>query len=393
MKCPSCQFECSELRQNCPKCDSKLHQQKSTISYLGLLDPGEDISKILDQIIEDTYLASSTLKQRKTGELGDAPATPSTNTATEIGPAAMATSEIITSSRLELPPTIALSSVPNSAELNQEDLAKESNPGIALVFSDALRDILSSSKTIDFEVGFEQLVNSQANQETILLFDIAFEWIADPLTEKTSHEKILASDEREIEASGLVHELKKVEERINAPVLTLKHAAHARAAHPTNTENQEAANRTFDEASLAPRLTGFLVDCLAILTISAFILLVPLWLSDPSFWPRLLDADAKIVIDLPPVIAAFLALVVFCSAIYPALLFSLFGTTLGTWVTKLRLGTLSGRRAKQSHILLRCLSFPLSLALLGFLPLLFGKRALHDYMSGTTFFRYYSGPH
>lgn len=361
---------------------------------LQLLESDENISQILDQIIQDTYVSVETQRTQKMPVpdiitftekiespqiIEESVAETVLETASTTGLQEIQVSEPKAPIAIVFKPAIEVDppSLPPSLKLRGTGkLRGTSLTGLTPIFDSAWRD-LTDVEQDDFEISFEQLESVDSREDLTVLFDLAQESLESPERAQVYVEP--ASEKREVRADKAERVLKSLEVNLNAAQLSLKSDAHRPHTHSVE---RLASLKEVVKASRTERLRCAVIDVLMTALLSVGFVALNVWLWDSELSARLIERTLD-TIDLV-LLAAFLL----CSfmahlVIYPLLCFLILQDTLGTKILRLRLTTTTGRNPQLSNLVVRSLSCPLSNLCFGYLPLLFGSQPLHDILART----------
>lgn len=224
----------------------------------------------------------------------------------------------------------------------------------------------------------QEYLRSDTRDESVeTLFNLAYEVVAHPELESKLVEEFTTSEKRHVESKTLATQLAQVERRISLPVFGLRSLKERRAAE------REEAVRELEPATIGDRLSAFAIDVLCTILAGFAIVVVLAAIVDPKFFERIeniLDASTADLLTFGSLVLAATALL---SILYPLFCLLIANRTFGQKLCKIRVVTELGRTARVSHVMVRSLSFPLSLLLFGYAPLLRGRRPLHDLLART----------
>lgn len=252
--------------------------------------------------------------------------------------------------------------------------ADDENSGF---FASAFLDTLQAEENL--ELSAEQFAPSLPKEEISAYFDLAMEAINNPEVEKRYVKDFKISEKRQVDASDLASQLSKLEKRMSTQHISLKGAgAHGHAAV---TESAELPPP--ESAPCSRRLLAFCIDCLVILAISTIGAVSIFAFSTPFFIEMLVGEVAFDAFDYVSLISWLSALFVTFSFLYPLFSVAYYGNTEGMRISRLSVVSNEGRKGKLVNVFLRSASLPLSNLCFGFLPALWGNRALHDRLART----------
>ena len=213
-----------------------------------------------------------------------------------------------------------------------------------------------------------------------MLFSVAADEMAGRYDPSTVRE-IFKSEDRTLESELIASRLAQVEQQIDsisAPA-SLKQARR-RESLSSGTTAPKASDQA-EAATLAMRLAAGAVD----LGIVIFISVCLATISQRGGLTRVL---AELSIDgltgrHYPFIGLALSIAPLVSIVYFAVCFLLLGASMAGQIFSFTLMTANGRPPRLRHIVVRAASIPLSVAIGGYIPLLFGKPALPDRLAKT----------
>jgi uncharacterized RDD family membrane protein YckC len=230
-----------------------------------------------------------------------------------------------------------------------------------------------------FEMLSEQLHTESNPQRVELFFSLAMESFETPGVEKQYETEIRSSESKKLDSSSLEAQLKKVERSVETPILGLKgrRPLSIKEQPSTDTEEDITTRLPIPPAPTTLRIAAGTVDALVIILIS-------------------LGATAFIFGDLPegvstivspamiPLYATAFEILLASTIMYPLLALLIFGNTAGCSVLGLSVVSPDGTPIRLTSLIVRSISLPLSTAIFGFLPLIWGARPLHDLVSAST---------
>lgn len=264
------------------------------------------------------------------------------------------------------------------------------------LFDDCRSEIESSQGDLCFELGSEHFIAPRDSEEIKVLFNLARISIENP-AQVTKGDSILTSDLRKITAHELEQVLIATEKAIEIPVISLNEVKLDNAKKISRmllnkqvgdgSELYKAHAKKVILASTARRFAGFSVDfiiCL-VLALGGSYLLIDTYFAELSTTANHLP---KFQLETAlPLISLGVAALSLTLILYPLLSMLLFKATLGSAVCRIKLNNMGYKKMSSAQILVRCLTFPLTLLSLSFMGLIFKNEALHDHLSGTHFVR------
>lgn len=241
------------------------------------------------------------------------------------------------------------------------------------------------------EVNLEgtQVLSPRDRERVLLLFSLAHESF-DLLAEKPEYvNEVSTSEGREIENTTLVEQLVKIERHIDdtanaglrsrgAGILRLDSPDAMSEAYFTVTEVTPAEN-----AGVARRLAAFLVDFAVVVLVALFIVLsFESHDSMEKLWSLVTTGEISLTKEVITLLGVVIALLPF-SVVLAGILYSLLRTTPGTWILGLQLTTPSGQPPAPIHLFVRTMFLPVTLVCFGWVPVIWGRAALHDFVART----------
>ncbi len=413
MKCPQCPATFSELRDLCPQCLTDLRTFKREAG-LPISAPEASYAELLSKNLKKRPSAPAPSNQHASGgvqeivqrvrfvigprpglatplktsnrpgtsssaqKTGDRPSAPQTS-APE--PAAVPMPPIHSAAVSTTTPP-ASQQAPECSPKSSPQQRQQAEPPLDLrQASDAqlFEAACTSLGTSFFELGAEQILRPHNRDEVLILFDLGDEALTDPEAARRYQTEITRSASRKIEATGLTARLKQIERMVEAPRLMLRQM-HGRQ-HPDESPSA-AVTESVIEVTSAPLATRICAAALQFLGLSAAAaLLCTLYAHLSSAYSISWDFSTR------DAIASTFAL----SAAFFVVLLPLLGGVLGCFglpplalrINKLALVCENGRPAKPRNFIVRAFSAPLALLCLGWLPLLWGRQALHDRLART----------
>ena len=384
MRCPRCQFISSDSNANCPKCQADLRAAKAAA--------GLPVGSSPLQPEQKTPPASAATRTPPSQKNAAAPKRPPAPREVPLPPkktppvAAEQSDNAVASAPMVPSAPVAPAPRLKGAEELRGSIFKIHQPGatwddVEATFDEAYTECLQFQEQAAVELTPEYLRAGKRDSAIEALFDLAFDVVAHPERETQLVEKFTTSDQRHVESKSLATELAQIENKISLPVFGLR-GLRERAALARQAESAEPIKELLP-ATIVQRFGAFLVDSGCCLLFGAIVVGALSALVDPAFFKQLKNfpelSDATLISTVTLVLATATLLFI----LYPMLSLLSFNRTLGQHLCGIKLTTELGRRLKLPHILVRCLLFPLSAALFGYLSLLVGKRSLHDALART----------
>ena len=428
MKCPGCQIIVSDLRDVCPRChiDLRSHKQllnlpitNPTAEYDELLarltnkNSGQPaVGSTLGSVVRSFFGPSSRAEEHKyaappshaqiapTSDPAPAPENLIVPQQEQIDPI-----EVDFDLPADLPvqlPSPKFETVERQLTEGFEALERElqlpprEEPAPAAVagpdhvqvnglFEMAQREMCQLGLDQSAEFQLEQLAQLANREDIKLLFDMSRDAIINPESEKMYTDEVRISETKHVEAAALSRQLAKVEKLVSAPVMSLRAMRAKSAAKAAAREQAEIAK--LEAAKLDVRIRAFLSDVMIVLCAAfGFSFVYALWV-DTTLLDKLVGTARLNWSDLIVPGAAFLQALIVLATLYPLLSYMLLNATLGEKSCNILLLRADGRPLTAMNWLVRIFVFPLSILCLGFVPLLFGGKSLHDRLAKTALFR------
>ena len=139
--------------------------------------------------------------------------------------------------------------------------------------------------------------------------------------------------------------------------------------------------------TLSQRLSGMAIDAIITLQVSALLTAAYVAALEPAFRAQILVPQHWDLADDLLFGGIFKASLIVAFVLYPILSFFILNRTVGQMLTGQKVVRYGQFTCNREDIILRSLNLPLSILLLGFIPIFFGKRSLHDFAAGTAITR------
>ena len=349
MKCPECEFVCSELRDICPRCAADMRPFKKAAG-LAITNPKASAAE----------LRSKTSPRAQSSERPAAARAPDPLPAAE--PLPQKNPPVQSSARAAAPITA----------VHGEEVGR--------LFSEARGEMEASCSSIEFNP--EQFTDFKQSEEINLLFDLAKEAVLDPEAERRYASDIARSESRHVAAEALSKQLAQVERFISKPLLSLKgmyKSPQERAA----AEQAKGPAPIVQPPHIVQRVVGTMIDLLLIAVLSTIISLLSAAPRYSEISDVVLGNITPDIFDLLTMASIFLCSYLILLVVYPLFALKLFHNTIGGYAAGYELLTLGGSQPRTAHLMVHCLLFPLSLVFFGYLPPLWKKPALHDFLANT----------
>ncbi|MBX7143573.1 MAG: RDD family protein [Oligoflexia bacterium] len=377
MRCPNCNFVGPDHRDVCSKCYLDLREHKKAVGVA----------------ISNSWATHEELLR----ELGIAPATSVSPEAPKLqAPEPERTSELPqpVSSRNEVAktekeaisqgatpvhPIAGLKFGPRPKQIVRPEIEKEA---ARLLFEAAEVELRQNVDNTEFELTSDQDLIAPQREGIRAMFALARDVFDDPTLEQEIARAKVSSADRKVEADSLSGMLKQIESTITTPVVNLRSAMRDARLRADEAEREEPF-RELERANAIERLSAFCID-LAAVAVASYILAAVLIsnIEGSAFslaMPETLSGGEPTL---------FWSLTAACTCLlslfYPLVSLTFYRSTLGLHLLSLRVVNERFRRIRNSHALVRSLSFPLAIISgIGVIGVLFGKRALHDWSSRT----------
>ncbi len=409
MDCPNCAAHFSDLRDICPKCYLDLRPHKL---HLGLTAtyPGASYEELLKKL-GVTRPAPSSYTEEATH--------PAASQSAMLGELAAsipnfegvyAIFDTENSKRVERVPTDRLDYPFNTSNLteSQPDLhsapptdspifVADSTPitpltrpsegnghnpsALSHLFLEAWNEITLNQNDVTTELHFEQLREVKNTEQTKLLFDMSYEAIIDPDSEKGYAADIQKSESRHVKAEALEQQLHGIERMINAPLLTLK-ALKARSEADRLKEITESPVSVVPATRRQIFWAGIL-DLFFYCFGAAFIAATYLTFTDSDLWFDLWNAEQINLLRVIAPVTLWVTLTIIALWTMPLISLLAWGKSLGQSSMGVQLLNKNGKKLRLSNIVVRSFCYPLFLACFGYLPVLWKKASLHDALAKT----------
>lgn len=283
------------------------------------------------------------------------------------------------------PITASLSTSIEKASTKSTHVAPLIPANLSALFQEAFDTISTAGgSAADLEIGSDLFTKFENRDAVVILFDLAEESIIDPEAELRYDKAVpIAAADRIIESELVTKQLEEAEKALSQTVLALRGRKLKSRTASTEKQADSAGSFSFadlERPTLFQRLSAFGADLIAILLFSVVTVLSYIWLAEPALLAGLNSKDIFIRTEVITLIAG-------CSVLYLIalpLLSSLFiGRTLGMLVFNQYLISTNGELPKFKRAFVRYATFPFSIALAGFLPILGGANPMHDHLAGT----------
>lgn len=232
----------------------------------------------------------------------------------------------------------------------------------------------------------EQFVQTKGREDIAVLFALSRDALLDPQAESRYQNTVVTSVARELDTASLKEQLKVVEANVNRPMVSLKGtgAPQARTSSPNARIGAEAASSdALESPSAILRTAAWLVDSFVLAVIGGIFALMLLLATNPDAVFNLSENSNLSLVQIVQ-LAGFGGVAWLLGGIlYELIALGMFGTTPGLSVTGQEIYARNGRVVSRLQALIRATSRPLSFILFGYLPLLFGRETLHDWLAAT----------
>lgn len=362
MKCPKCSYICGSSRTECPKCGQHLFGEKKEQAQDNAawkLDTSAiPTSASIDELVqmEEAKKARETLK-----------------TATAKKAKFSFPEGKLVSPHDELP----LASCIGNIALNQIVQFDPNNKDLAYLFSEAGDSL---DEELFFEFSSSQMGAKLVDDEVYMLFELADESLANPEAAKRYIDSVEISSTKVVNSKFLAQQLLKVEQFFDAPILSLT----GRGLRGKDDIVDIALQNNKPEAPAYKRFASAAIDSSLMIFTALFIVLCTPFLELGQLTePFLYGLKQGDILSLLRPASIFTEIFLFSLVIYPLFSFVLFRSTVGMRVMNLLLIREGGGMPRMGNVLVRALTYPLSVLLLGGAPSLLGKRTLHDHIAKT----------
>lgn len=269
----------------------------------------------------------------------------------------------------------------------------DSSVGVSDLFQDALLNISDFDSSNSIEISVAQLLKIEVSDEIDLLFTMANSAISNPQSEEVYDNDLSTFTERHVEAHQLEKQLENTEILLSSPVMSLRAQQRAKLPSPnylisgkkvTHSKNQRIEFHPGVELPSLGVIRPFCGTIIDLLICGSGSFLVSASFENGigvSPLPLIFSGNLPSAISIGYLLAYWAIFFISTLTVYNILALMLWGKTLGNYCVGLTIVTEGGKRPKPSHAIVRGLIYPISLVCLGGLPLLLGKRSLHDYMA------------
>lgn len=235
-----------------------------------------------------------------------------------------------------------------------------------------------------FEVSYGDVLKREDREDIELFFSLAKDTLLTPETDQVFKDRKTVVKEV-IESEYLKEQVSEAERAMRSPVYSLKKGN----ATPLQTRevSQASLASTYSGrvqlASALRRIAASLIDFSFFVVVVVVSTLLALQLFDGDIFVSLflVQTDGPLV-QVATTFYLLLSLALW-SFLYPLITPAMFGEQLGHRLCGLKTIRIDGKSASLLDFTVRSACFPLSLIVFGFLPLLFGRRTLHELLSGT----------
>lgn len=417
MRCPKCNYLCSDLRDVCGKCFVDLRPKKQELG-IKIMNPGASHEELVSKIARRVTPSAQTAQSTGSGFLGGLKslfrAAPQEQPEWEAIPSLQAHPEpaesftpppkvakpVVQMPKEALSPEIeskvgsqqapsdeAAIPVPvRSAAVaapKRDRFADSGNAAINDLWEAAQRSIDERQSVAQFEFSTAALRNfSKEREEIEVLWALVDEAIQDPASLER-YASITPSAVREIRAEEAERALQRVEKSMSAQVFSLGRGGprlSRRDEETTVASVVRFATHDLNPATANERLTAGIIDAAYIALLSFICTLSITWFAAPelrSFVLRPLSLPAPELISLT---AVFFSTFIALGVLYPWLS----GTrTAGQKLLGIEVIEESGRDATPTELFLRAAMLPLSLLVSAVIPPLWRTIGFHNRLSHT----------
>lgn len=260
------------------------------------------------------------------------------------------------------------------------------------LYDEVRLSISDSERDAGFELGTAQFFNAENREETEVLFELAMHSLDNPEELESLLQKFVTSEERQVESSALAETLKKTEDAIDVPLLSLKHnnSALLEQIRKSLDKSRSGSVDVFSvntkkpsQAGPAVRLAASAIDLTATMVFAALLAGVICLLFTPELKEKALRINELQFYEILPVLSLMLVSLIVSLFAYPITFLLIFERTIGNFLTSTRILRGNYKKLKTANIIIRSLIFPLSLLCFGWVPVLFNRLSMHDYLAGT----------
>jgi uncharacterized RDD family membrane protein YckC len=250
-------------------------------------------------------------------------------------------------------------------------------PELDALFAETLGDLCNTNEEDSLELSSEHFYSNVQPEKVAVLFEMTREALLDPESESRYTDEIETSSRRHVESEEMTAQLRNVVQVMNAPMVTLKGrqglGLSGKSIEPEGPEHWEPSS-----VSASRRVAAFLVDALVLLFLTLLSTSALLVVIMPDFDAVLLGDRIPNIFDVINVATYGTLSGIFLSVFLPALSLSLWSSTPGLSAMGLLALSMRGKSVGKAQALVRSVVLPFSVLFLGWIPVLLGKRSLHD---------------
>lgn len=247
-----------------------------------------------------------------------------------------------------------------------------------------------------FELGTDNFLSSRDSEEIKVLFNLTRMSFDNPAVSETKN-SLLTSDLRKISAEDLQSVLAATEKAIELPTISLKEIKIDKAKKISrlllNTDSSHETTiyklhaKKLKPANTFQRFGSFVVDLTAVLGLTAALAYLAVNYYFKDLLPIFSNIQSSAFYQLIPLISLLLPLFFLASFCYPIFSFVYLKRSLGSQIFGIKLSGKGDTKVKKRQIVNRFLTMPASILVFSFLNIFLKKDALHDYLSGSSFYK------
>jgi uncharacterized RDD family membrane protein YckC len=407
MKCPSCSTICSDLRDICPKCHLDLRPTKIA-KGISVTSPGSSYEELLRLLKgqpkgrESTPFPQITRVEtsKEVDQTFDLEPLPALFLAREddseeyppsLSVPLLSLSEVSVSPTSTPPGTPPPTEVPSLPEEISPKVLEEAPPQKEETTLDPIEELFTSlqgelkANNQAFSVSSIDFRDTENKELVSLYFDLSKESLLNQNDETPLEvNSLIRSDERTLVSETLSAKVAAIEEETSVRAFKKREestpAVDFQALDALTPESKELF---LIRAGALRQLLGFIID----LSLSGVICLISVLLGHALVVPQFLQAlstlSPPLFIDVVYVLVMFCTLLPLTFIAYRLTIATIFSTTPGALLAGVKIVRKDGREASSLQIILRNLFLPISLLTFGFVPVLFRRNSLADYLANT----------
>lgn len=381
MKCPTCGITCSNLRDICPGCyiDLREHKRKTGIPVTNASATYDDLLRKAKKISPNTNIEIPEVTH----------------------PAITSREKTIFEEMVEqfdvLPPLKLLiteeRSKPHSLHYHSQDSSSAESVGliessassfdpeeVSELFNFAFITLSQRNIPKEVELSLFELQTAKSSEDIVLYFELARDELEHPGVTRTFTSDIAFSEKAHVETTALEKELTKVTKQLDTVVVSLK--GEQKEKKDTIFPEEKIIEELHD-APLSLKASGAAVDLFLTLVLGVVLGIGSELIYGTSHESTLWLFTSGDSVATVSIVGAIMTGGILAILLYQWICLFLLGHTVGAEIFSMRLATETGAPVHNSNRFVRGATFPLSVIALGFLPLFFGSRAIHDLASRT----------